>query len=203
MKRRNLIAAIGAVGASGAAIGTGAFTSVEAERTATVNIADEDTGLLALERSEDEPGGFVITDGNNRNQIRFDFNNATGVVDEGKGVGSDSVYLFDRLFDVTNQGAQTVYFESEFEDIGGLDDVALYVEERDDLHLDGDTAVVKLEPGHSAALGFEIDSDDRDVDPTGVDTIGFDAEIQAVDEEPDDVTILDDDGNEVGNGGGG
>lgn len=203
MKRRNLIAAIGAVGASGAAIGTGAFTSVEAERTASVNIADEDTGLLALERSEDEPGGFVITDGNSRNRIRFDFNNATGVVDEGKGFGSDSVYLFDRLFDVTNQGAQTVYFESEFDDIGGLDDVALYVEERDDLHLDGDTAVVKLEPGHSAALGFEIDSDDRDVDPTGVDTFDFDAEIQAVDEEPDDVTVLDDDGNELGGGGGG
>ena len=41
MKRRNLIASIGAVVAGGAAIGTGAFTSVEAERTATVAIADE------------------------------------------------------------------------------------------------------------------------------------------------------------------
>ena len=203
MKRRNLIAAIGTIGAAGTAIGTGAFTSVEAERSATINIAEEDTGLLALERSDDEPGGFVITDGNNRNRIRFDFNNVSGVVDEAKGVGSDSIYRFDRLFDVRNQGTQTVYFESNFNDIGGLDDIALYVEERDDLHLDGDTAVVKLESGDSAALGFEIDSSDDNVDPNGSDTFGFSAEIQAADEEPDDVTVLDDEGEEVNGGGGG
>lgn len=199
MKRRTLIAAVGTLGTAGAAIGTGAFTSVEAERSVTVNIAEEDTGLLALEPREDDEGFFVIAPERNRNRLRFDFDNAMNVVDEAEGIGSNSVYRFDRLFDVTNQGAQTVYFESSFGAIDDLDvdldDIALYVEEEDDLHLDGETAVVKLEPGQSAALGFEIDSGDDNLDPQRTATDGFSVEIEAVDEEPDAaVTVLDNEG---------
>ena len=204
MKRRNLIAAIGAVTAGGAAIGTGAFTSVEAERSASISIADEDTGLLALTALDTDEGGFVIE--GDRNELRFDFNQADSV--GGSGTGSKSVYKFDRLFAIENQGTQTVYVDSEFQDAeeeglfeeGYLDDIGLYIEEVDDYFLDGENAALKLEPGDSADIGFEIDTGEEGVPDSLTFSDDLDTELSAVDEEPEGVTILDEDGEEVGNG---
>lgn len=208
MNRRTLIASIGTVAAGGAAIGTGAFTSVEADRSVNVAIADEDTGLLALERLETDEGEFVIVDTVDRNEVRFDFNNVDDTVEQGKGLGTQSVYRFDRLFAVTNQGTQTTYVKSDFGDLSDedLDDIGLYVEERDGLHLDGEDAVVKIEPGHSAALGFEIDSSNPDIGTDLTEQVGLSATIQAEDQPPEDedVVVLDntdedgDDGGEIG-----
>ena len=204
MKRRNLIAAIGAVTAGGAAIGTGAFTSVEAERSASISIADEDTGLLALTALDTDEGGFVIE--GDRNELRFNFNQADSV--GGSGTGSKSVYKFDRLFAIENQGTQTVYVDSEFQDAeeeglfeeGYLDDIGLYIEEVDEHFLDGEDAALKLEPGDSADIGFEIDTGEEGVPDSLTFSDDLDTELSAVDEEPEGVTILDEDGEEVGNG---
>ena len=204
MKRRNLIAAIGAVTAGGAAVGTGAFTSVEAERSASISIADEDTGLLALTALDTDEGGFVIE--GDRNELRFDFNQADSV--GGSGTGSKSVYKFDRLFAIENQGTQTVYVDSEFQDAeeeglfeeGYLDDIGLYIEEVDEHFLDGEDAALKLEPGDSADIGFEIDTGKEGVPADFQNSDDLDTELSAVDEEPEGVTILDEDGEEVGNG---
>lgn len=211
MNRRSLIAAIGAVTAGGAAVGTGAFSSVEAERTVSINIADEDTGLLALRELDNEMSEFVIPQ--DRNELRFDFNNA-GNNTIGSGTGSRSVYAFDHVFEVDNQGAQTVYLDAEFQDAdgddlldeGNLEGIDLYVNENDEDLVDGEQAVLKLESGESAPIGFEIDTGENGV-PEGLSKTGnLETTISAVDEEPDDdVTILGTDGEEVedDNGGGG
>lgn len=198
MKRRSLLATFG-VAAAGTAIGTGAFTSVEAERSVSVNIADEDEALLAMEPIDND-----IAQDRDRNEIRLDFNDVLDT--NGRGPGSESEYQFDRIFEVRNQGTQTVYFETDFEQTQGdpdLDEIGFYVEQSSEFLLDGDTAVLELETGDAAALGTKVETFGVDPELDNQEEFDFDATISVGDEQPEDVVILDEDGNEVDNGGGG
>ncbi|PAU82844.1 hypothetical protein CK500_11975 [Halorubrum salipaludis] len=198
MKRRTLLATLG-VTAAGTAMGTGAFTSVEATRTVNVNIADEDEALLAM-----EPIDQTITDDEERGEIRLSFDEDVGDDSNGRGPGSKSTYLFDRLFRVTNQGTQDVFFESDFEKTYGdqdIGEIGFYVAETDDSLLDGESAVVKLEPGQAAEIGTLIDTQGVDPEFDNNEEFDFDATITASDEEPDDgVTVLDNEGEEEDDG---
>lgn len=202
MKRRSLIASIGVVTTGGVAIGTGAFTTAEAERTLNIEVAEEDSAVLAIGRiNENDTGEFVQPLGQN-NEVSFDFNNTAPT--DGFGPGTESTYRFDRLFAVENQGSQTVYFQTEFEENEDsisdqeLENIGIYVEEEDDndLLLDGENAVLKLEVGEDAAeLGFKIDTDGIDVELNDNEQITLDGVITASDEPPENVTILDSKGN--------
>jgi len=109
MKRRNFIAGIGALSAgSAAAVGTGAFSSVEADRDINVEIAGDAEAYLAFESS----GEYATVESDDVLELDF------GDLDDlGDGVGEDSTYFFgslqedgekDRVFEVRNQGTQEV-----------------------------------------------------------------------------------------------
>lgn len=192
MKRRTLLATLG-VTAAGTAVGTGAFTSVEATRTVNVNIADEDQALLAM-----EPIDKTITTDEARGEISLRFDENISDYSNGRGPGSESTYLFDRVFRVTNQGTQDVFFESDFEQTYGdqdLGEIGFYVAETDGSLLDGESAVVKLEPGQRAEIGTLIDTQGVDLEFGNLEEFDFDATITASDEEPGDgVTVLNNEG---------
>lgn len=202
MRRRTLLASLG-VAAAGGAIGTGAFTSVEASRTVNVAIADEDEALLALTKLDPN----LVTQGT-RNRIRIDIDDA---IDDngGKGVGSRSEYAFDELFGITNQGTQTVYIQSEFEETNETSGVSpgFYVETADESLL-GDDAALVIEPGQTAAIGGYIDVGEGENVDVGYDEgnidrfaeFNFDATISAEDEEPSGLTLLDNEGEEYDEG---
>lgn len=107
MQRRKLLASFGSLAAAGAAgIGTGAFTSVSADRELTVEVADDANALLRLvpvpasenaDYVEVEDGQFAadVSDGND------------GLL--GDGVNSRAVTTVADLFRVENQGTQPVY----------------------------------------------------------------------------------------------
>jgi hypothetical protein len=105
MKRRKFILGLGAsaVGAS-ALFGSGAFTSVEAERSVNVNVAGDANAYLGLEPIDGPNGAYAeITDGT-----------LEIIVGEGdKGVNLNAITHLHRIFRVTNQGTQPVviYFE--------------------------------------------------------------------------------------------
>ena len=109
MKRRNFIAGLGALSAgSAAAVGTGAFSSVEADRDINVEIAGDAEAYLAFESS----GEYATVD--NDGVLELDFGDLD---DLGDGVGEDSTYFFgspqtedekDRVFEVRNQGTGEV-----------------------------------------------------------------------------------------------
>lgn len=123
MKRRVLIAGIGAaVTGAGGILGTGAFTSVDADRTATVAVAQENESFLAIFPSDGQPNGTFATQGagNGAEEIGLDFNDAGGTSSGSQGVGTDSTYIFDDVFRVENQGTQDVYI-----DIASLTDIPL------------------------------------------------------------------------------
>jgi len=108
MNRRQLVAGLGAaVAGGGAALGTGAFTSVEADRTVGVNVATEDQAYLALDPNTGSDNEVFSTSPGSNNELEIDFNGPDDTI--GDGVGQDSVYEFDSVFQIKNQGTQTVY----------------------------------------------------------------------------------------------
>jgi hypothetical protein len=103
MNRRKYLATLGSLAAGGAAaVGTGAFTSVSADRQVSVQVAGDDAALLALEPCDDPNGDYAsIDDG----QFTLDIPNLNGT----------AFTRIDNVFRVTNQGTQPVvlYIEED------------------------------------------------------------------------------------------
>ena len=107
MQRRNFLVSVGALSAGGAAgIGTGAFSSAEATRDVSVELADDADAYLALEPTSE------YAEENEEGVLELDFGQE--VSGGGEHVGEDSSYFFgsgnpDRnVFTVKNQGTNTV-----------------------------------------------------------------------------------------------
>ena len=102
MNRRKFIAGMGATATGiGAAVGSGAFFSAEAERGVSVSVTTEDEAFLAMEPDSE------YAEAVDNNEIRLNF----GDNGEGSGVAPNSVYRFpQRIFEVVNQGTTSVGF---------------------------------------------------------------------------------------------
>ena len=95
MQRRKFLVGMGSLTAGGAAaIGTGAFASVEATRTVNVNVAGDESAYLGLEDTSpyaDLSGKQLV--------LNFDDNGSGG-----EGINADSVTTFDGVFQMVNNG---------------------------------------------------------------------------------------------------
>lgn len=170
MKRRQILIGLGAVAGSGTLLGSGAFSSTEADRSVSVTVAQESNAYLGMEPTTNSANtNFTRTD-NNTGEVAFDFN---GDPANGSGVGKDSVYQFDRVFQVTNQGTQTVYLEITVNDdpngSSSIDanNVYAYVADNRGTPIDGSDAAVELETGETAEIGFHIDSEGASISSGG------------------------------------
>ena len=105
---------MGSLAAGGAAtIGTGAFTSIQANRSVTLNVADDADAFLGLEPQPaangpgDTPNAqdyvFTETDGT----IEIDISTTSN---GGQGLNKDSAAQFRNLIQVENQGTQGIIF---------------------------------------------------------------------------------------------
>ncbi|CQH61772.1 uncharacterized protein HHUB_3542 [Halobacterium hubeiense] len=106
MQRRKFIAGLGSLAAAGAAgIGTGAFTTVQANRSVNVNVASDSNALLAFQTSNADNSEYVSTS-NSAVSIDVDdtFSNGTG--SSGSGVNANATTQINDLFKVVNQGTQ-------------------------------------------------------------------------------------------------
>lgn len=116
MNRRQLLVGLGGlVGGGGMAAGTGAFTSVDADRQATVEVSSDTAGYLQIYPSDegtlDEPNGTFATQTGGGNELGIDINDASGTSGSSVGAGLDSEYVFDDVFRVRNEGTQDVFVQ--------------------------------------------------------------------------------------------
>jgi hypothetical protein len=105
MQRRKLIASIGSVAAGAAAVtGTGALTSVNAERSIAVDVADDSDAFLAI-TSQDTPNGneYASTSASNGRKIALDF---TETSVGGGGLNRNAETIIRDILQVRNQGTQ-------------------------------------------------------------------------------------------------
>lgn len=177
MNRRRFLAGVGGLAAAGgAALGTGAFTSVEAERSVSVTTADDDRAFLQLEPlvKDGIDGDSTRRSSSDGEVVLFD---VPGVGDgensDAQGVGLDSIYEFHDLLMIVNQGTQPVQLYSTY---GGtaLSDLAL-VSDNGILRDDPPT----LDVGDSVDVGFLIDTHGSSVGE-------FDETLTIVADQPDE-----------------
>lgn len=113
MRRRKLLAGVGSLAAgTAAAMSTGAFTSVTAERTATAKVTDDWDALLTMwamdthngrkyarMRDGDDTGGARV--------IEFDLTGDAG------GLNDEATTVIRDVFGVANSGSRSVYVWAE------------------------------------------------------------------------------------------
>lgn len=164
MKRRQLITAIGGLAAgTSLTLGSGAFTSVSADRGLEVETVGDNDALLRLKQLG--AGGRSIEDGSSE-KVKFRFPSFGERLD-GLGLGSDSVYEFDRdskesdesnpdegLLRISNQGTQLVQVYSQFETDSELEVEIYDVTDPDETALRDDP--VELSTGAHVDVGFRI-----------------------------------------------
>ncbi|WP_136718161.1 right-handed parallel beta-helix repeat-containing protein [Halorientalis salina] len=172
MRRRKLLIGVGGLAGGSGILGTGAFTSVSAERSVSVSVADDDAAFLKLTPSDGPNGAYATT---TNGQLELDF---TGTDAGGGGLGTDSTYRFDDVFEVTNQGTQPVgvwlsVSGSTFDD----DNLWFYQDGAESSKLQGEgDGVVEIDPGAGVSLGVYVDTHGLDTDTWDVDvTVHADA----------------------------
>lgn len=104
MNRRQLLALIGSLSAGTAVVnGTGAFTSVEAERDVSVEVASDANAYLALSATGPNAPYTTVEDG----QLGIDLTaDNTSDISGGQGVNAEAITVFEDLFEIRNQGTQ-------------------------------------------------------------------------------------------------
>lgn len=168
MNRRKYLSVLGIGSASALAIGTDAFTSVSANRTVSVEAADDNEALLALDqRGTGERSEFDGT------PATLEFNlpgDEEGEYPDGnptdpQGLGTDSVYRFGMdagaqtqgLFRVQNQGTQPVQIYSTQSETGGVPEVTTYNVETGNTLTEGSPSP-PLPTGNRFLCGLEVNT---------------------------------------------
>ena len=169
MNRRNVLVGMGALTVGGGAIfGSGAFSSVEAERTANISVADDAAAYLALEvhSSRDPDSGFVQTSGagTGAGQLEFYFDGTDTA--NADGLNENSVTRFDNLLTITNNGSNDVSITVEAYDANNESTVDLGLSAYQGN--DPTAAVETLTSGSSVDVGIEFDLTDATGDPATV-----------------------------------
>ena len=166
MNRRNFIIGIGAVtAAGGAAIGTGAFDSVEAERTVTLEVEDDASGYLGLEVIEDEPNSIEYADGQG-DTLNIDINSFNDSDSgEGDGIAPDTEFIADNVFRLSNNGTNDVHVAfspeagNDITDNVRINKFELLDEDRNEI----DTGnPLSLDSGHSEDIGVLVQTADQE-----------------------------------------
>ncbi len=202
MNRRNVLVGLGGVVAGGGALlGTGAFTTVEAQRTVTVNAAGDASALLGFAEAGDGIGSNVVDIEDGLLVIDFDeaargsqgvnLNGLTTVGD----VDIDGSSVDTEALTITNNGTQTVdiNFDIEFSNANesGLNDAGkdpedilkLWTDASGNETIDGDDFgnlvehdLVGLESGNSVEIAVQIDTRELDESDINTDEPLFEAE---------------------------
>ena len=166
MRRRRFLATAGALIGSGVfSFGTGAFTSVSAERTVSVSVADDDNAFLKL--TQRGSGGRSYADGNPDTlglEIPGSRDGDYGGTDP-EGLGTNSVYRFGSdakhdergLFAAKNQGTQPIELYSTQVKNDGVPTVTMYDVDTGE-RLTEDSPSGSMDVGDQCLCGLEIDT---------------------------------------------
>ena len=175
MERRKFVVGLGAL-ASGtaAAVGTGAFTSVEADRQVDVQVAEDANAFLGLDNSGAANDEYFDTSGD---EYAVDFA-STGA--GGSGVNPNADTVAEDVFMITNQGTQPVEVDlSASGDLSAQDPGSISAPSSDGINValasdDGDSdGTYELGTGDSVNVDFAINSGTSDL--SGTLTISADA----------------------------
>ena len=94
-------------------MGTGAFTSVSADRSLSIDTAGDANAFLSIEKATDGDGNVYpnaqeyVDEGGN-GVLSLDFTDSASTDGSASGVNRNAKTIFDNLLDITNNGTQDV-----------------------------------------------------------------------------------------------
>jgi len=167
MKRRNFTLGLGAAVAGGASLlGSGAFTSVQADRAVTVTVADDTEALLGLVPTTEyatleEAGTFTL-------DLSPDNPTDAG----GTGVNANAETIIKDAFEIENRGTQEVQPTFEGGDSDGIeitvsdvnDDLSLTISPAEDVEPND----LMLDPGDAVPYDVTIFAGEGATPETGI-----------------------------------
>ena len=173
MQRRTFVIGLGALSTgTAAAVGTGAFTSVTADRDVEVAVAEDADAFLSLSPSDGANGAFAEQTGDEET-IEFDIDeDAEGV--DGSGLNPNATTVIAEIFDIENQGTQEVGVQVTA-DLGDLGDGEFTIFAGEDTDDDLSDGWESLDTGEVLSVGVEIVTGDP-ADLDGTVTIEADAD---------------------------
>ncbi|MFB6212152.1 MAG: DUF1102 domain-containing protein [Halobacteriales archaeon] len=169
-QKSKLLAVLAVFAAIGVITGTGAFTTVSADRTATVNVAGDQNALLQVEPYNGPNGigegntvgadlgssdGYAdIQDGT----LLIDLNGFSDGTPKSSGVNLEAVTTVDGVFNVTNQGTQdvTVYINTTGDNPDTVTFFAGAVADNDPI--DTELRAVSVPVGETITVSMQIDT---------------------------------------------
>jgi hypothetical protein len=107
MQRRKYLAAVGSLAAAGAAgLGTGAFTSVQADRAMAIEVSGDAQAYLALTKGPNvDVANDVVDTSGDQVKLNFDGSNT-----QAGGLNEDGITQFANVLTVENQGTTEAIF---------------------------------------------------------------------------------------------
>lgn len=152
MNRKQTLALLtAALLVTSAVAGTGAFSSISADRDVSVTVTNDANAFLGLEPAEGTNGVYA-TEQNGQLQLRFD-----GTGTNAEGLNPNATTSFDDVFTVSNHGTQRVAVTIK-DETNGVEFSA--PTEDGTARLDGEDAVgVSLDPGDTVPVSVLIDSE--------------------------------------------
>lgn len=192
MKRRTLLAGLASTSAaSSMLVGSGAFTSVNADRRLNVEVADDNLALLSLSERGEGVEGPLGRSNKGGDQVTFSFPGRSRQSEDPElGLGVDSVYVFTQdggeagdespekgLARIENRGTQPVVVYSNHQTDSELEIELFDVEDPQQTALRD--APEKLSVGDYVDVGFRIRT-------FGAEVGDFDETLTIVAEKPDD-----------------
>lgn len=184
MKRRNLLAGLGAAVSGGAAmIGTGAFSSTQADRSVSVEIASDNPGAyLGLDETDGLPNSGAAFVSGGEVQINLNGTLTNRRPGSGDGLSTRATTELDGVFKVINQApnGQTLFVNIDSLDFNNKNvELKFYPGENSDLNLDSDSGRdLEVAVGDSEPIGVQVeipgsaavDSFDKDTTVTATNT---------------------------------
>ena len=172
MDRRKFLVGVGSASIGGSAlIGSGAFSRVEAQRAVSIQVAEDPDAYLGLDKcrypdyeGEYVPNGsYAHLDENGHLAIQMNEANPHHPDDDlGAGVNSNSRTWFDRVFQICNQGKQTVCVWIDDKEGDYAERVSFYLEDDSDDSLETAENGVTLDVGDCVCVGLKTDTRDTD-----------------------------------------
>lgn len=162
MERRKFVVGLGSLAAgASAAMGTGAFTSVTANRDLEVDLETDANAYLGLTPGQ-ENGEYVQTQGGSspNGVIMIEMNGQSN--QPGSGINAQAVSTFDDLFRIHNQAddKKEVWITADYSKLPtgmSSSDVSFY-DSSNGANIEGPSNAVELTVGQALQVGIEFDT---------------------------------------------
>ena len=201
MQRRKFLLGVGSTAVAGSAlIGSGAFSEVRAQRSVTIQVAEDPNAYLGMDKcrymgGETPNSSYAHLDGDGHLEIFMNEENPTiPNSDLGDGINSDSTSWFDNVFQICNQGKQAVcvYIEDDDwptvesgddvpSDAVGKRQVDFYYMDEDGRSIVGEDNKLTLTVGECVCIGIKTRSYNLSEGDFALDALGNEITIIATD----------------------